>query len=142
MHALCMYLGCYLCTCEQCTCILCVCGRGRREEGPASFCHDDVICISFQQLFIVHDGANSVLYGILLHVKTCMAALCMLYSDWGKPEEPTQCSTRLVADHSTQKHQSVPFWVMYNFNHHIRRPLHMVVCHTTCMLTMYTYALI
>ena len=27
MHALCMYLWCYLCTWEQCTCILCVCGR-------------------------------------------------------------------------------------------------------------------
>jgi len=74
-----------------------VCVRdGVGEEGLASFCHDDVICISFQQLFIVLDGANSVFYGILLHVKTCMAAVGMLYSDWGKPEEPNAIQDRLL----------------------------------------------
>ena len=74
------------------------------EEGLASFCHDDVICISFQQLFIVLDGANSVFYGILLHVKTCMAAVGMLYSDWGKPEEPNAIQDRLlITVHKTIK---------------------------------------
>lgn len=134
MHALWMYIQCYtymhMCEWCACTCILCVWGVGVGEGGPVSFCHDDVICISFQQLFTALDGANSVIYRILLHVKPYMA-----YSDWGSLRTQHYTDWLLITVHKSIKVCRFGLCTILTTTY----VYHMVVCHTTCMVTIYTY---